>query len=154
MKDLFKIAFLVIVSSFAAHSAPPSPSSAALPAAASTDKESVKAFSLTLENVLSLSREIANHKSSLRICPFTGKDITFNGNKYELRFFSFEVKNKVLSQETTFETLIKDKNLLSQSPKIMDHGYGPLIVFSAPEELKKAGIHFMLILRYHPEEEN
>lgn len=114
-------------------------------------KEPQKEFSLTLGTILNLSKDIASHKPSSRIAPVSGKDILIKGSRYEIRFFFFEGKSESLSKDITFEGLINEKGLLTQSPKIMDQGYGPILFFTAPPELHEKGIFYMLALRHHPE---
>lgn len=98
-----------------------------------------------MEELIKNAPAIGNEMPSNRVSKLIGNEIVYGEHTYELRFFFFEDINNKL--RTSFKEFVKQQQLMKLQGKIMDHGYGPLVVFMAPETIKQSGIHFTISLR-------
>jgi hypothetical protein len=109
--------------------------------------------SYTLQDVLMADKGISDHRPSILIAPVTGKLIKIKKDTYQVRLFSYEIEESLLTapskdlKNKTFETLVNENDLLSSPPKPGPEAVNPVDYFSASPEMKKNGVNFFLSLR-------
>lgn len=104
-------------------------------------------FGYTLQDVIEASSQVADATPSLLCVPCAGTAITLNDHMYELRLFTFEEKGVAHSDTPTFKQFIADWDMLAATPRQRAESLIPTDYFTATQEMRDKGFHFLLSLR-------
>ncbi len=101
---------------------------------------------ITLEKISDNIPEIGLFKSSEFVPPIGGKVISLSGEKFEVRFFFFQ-DTREPDRHISFKEYLRNSATSKIPGRVMNLGYGQIIVFLPNDAEKEEGIHYMLSLR-------